>query len=164
MVPSHGYICEPRLTTVLFYLVPPFVCTVNYLVIVSLAVFATFYPLDTPAKIMFSMLGSIGTLMIPFWYRTFFDKDYIGADRPLSVQWSPFAICFRGAYFQFEVSLNDIVSFRELSGLWHKCLLVRVRKQDGKIHSLYLSTTMRDKQIFAEFLTKHMDVGRQYTE
>ena len=93
--------------------------------------------------------------MLPFWCKTFFDRTFVGPDRPLWIQWSDDSIRFRGTFFDIEVPIGNVIGYKVI-GLrvlnTTFSLKVKVRKINGSVESMWLSTTMPRKQELIEFL------------
>jgi len=114
----------------------------------------------------------IALVMLPFWFKTLLYKDYVGVDRPLLVQWSNDWIRFRSLFLDIKVPLKNIVEYRAISaytfrtiaphkvlkrGRWKKTftLKIKVKKTDGFVESMWLSTTMPEKEELLSFLEGH---------
>lgn len=152
-------ISEPKGMAILFRIIPLFTCLGEYFVIAIMAFFIALSPTPWIIRGITIALICVGLLMIPFWYKTFFDKTFIGPDRPLFVQWSPERVLFRGGYFKLDVPVKDILRFQPIGFRWSErafMLKVRIRKPDGKEESTYLSTTMPRKHEFMSFLQQHI--------
>ena len=80
--------------------------------------------------VIFALLG---IAMLRVWYRTFFDKEFVGIDRPISIKWSCEGISFRGVFFKIDVPLENVVEYK-VAGLAHaKTLDIKVRTADGTV-------------------------------
>ena len=90
--------------------------------------------------------------MLPFWYKTFFDRTFVGLDRPLWIQWSDDSIRFRGVFFEIEVPIKNVIGYKMIGFKAFNTTKVTVRKINGDIESMWLSTTMPRKQELINFL------------
>lgn len=150
---------EPKGMALLFRSIPPLICLVEYFAIVAMAMFVVLTPAPWFIRIITIALLCVGLLMAPFWYKTFFDRTFIGPDRPLLIQWSPERVLFSGGYFKLDVPMKDILGFQPIGygGSERTFILkVRIRKPNGKQESTYLSTTMPRKHEFMLFLQQHI--------
>ena len=144
---------EPILTNVIFRLGPPFICMCEYVAIAGMAIM--FLSSGWLLKILAMPLAFLGLITVPFWYKTFFDRDFVGLDRPLSVQWSYDGLRFRGAYFIVEVPVQNVLQYKVIGFKQRErafMLKVKVRRTKGSVISFYLSTTMPRKKEFLSFL------------
>jgi len=105
-------ISEPFYVTAFSKIGPPIVFLMHYAAIFSVILILVVYD-DRPwGIILFAVfMAGLGVAMLPIWYKTFFDRTYVGIDRVLSVEWSPECISFRGGYFHLEVPPCDVLSF-----------------------------------------------------
>lgn len=159
-------------------LVPPFGCLCQYFVTITLALSLVALGFRWPLMLLTILLVSIAVLMLPFWYKTFFDRTFVGPDRPLWVQWSSDQVRFQGAYFNIEVPLEKILEYKVVNPYTFRTiptykvinskrtfiLKVKVKKANGAIETMYLSTTMPKKGEFISFLEErqtHQDSHRR---
>ena len=102
--------------------------------------------------------------MLPFWYKTFFDRTFVGLDRPLWIQWSDDSIRFRGVFFEIEVPITNVIRYKTFGFKAFNTtftLKVTVRKINGDIESMWLSTTMPRKQVLIDFLDSKIKLGQR---
>ncbi len=155
-------ISEPKPVAFLQLIAIPVVCLIECVVIVFLVFVAAFSPSDIIIKTIAIALVFLGLLMIPFWYRTFFDENFVGLDRPVAVQWSSDTVSFKGSFFLISVPIKNIITFTTMGICWLPkgfMVKVKVRGPTGHVKSLYLSTTMRRKREFISFLERYVDVN-----
>jgi hypothetical protein len=150
-------ISESRAIALLARIGPPFICLVEYLVIASAVVLVRYGETDSIIKAIMVLLVCLGLIMIPFWYRAFFDRSFIGPDRTVLVQWSADHVVFSGAYHRLEVAVTDILGFQRFGFfVWGEAFIlrIRIRRPNGKLQSVQLSTTMPGKQQFVSFVER----------
>jgi len=155
-------ISEPWLMKIMFRLTPISIFLGQYFVTISLVFMLVAYDCPWEVTLIIVFVVFFCGVMLPFWYRTFFDRTFVGVDRPLLVQWSDEATRFRGAHFDIEIPNENIigykvVGFRSMNTAF--TLKVKVRKKNGAVETMYLSTTMPGKKEFMDFLDQHRPVG-----
>ncbi len=155
-------ISEPKPLALIYSLVPPCVCIIQYIVALGALALAVLAPSDMVFRVVAAMFLSIALVMIPFWYRTFWDKHFVGLDRPLVVEWSRNVIWFRGAFFDIEVPVGDVVAFHTIGfrRLRDGFMLKVSTRRDGRVTAFYLSTTMRQKERLVAFLSESAGQNR----
>jgi hypothetical protein len=151
-------ISEPWLMKVLFRLTPISICLGQYFVTIMLTLMLVVSDCSWEVIIIIAFVVFISGVMLPFWYKTFFVRTFVGVDRPLLVQWSDEVTRFRGAHFDIEVPNENIlgykvVGFRRTNTAF--TLKVKLRKKNGAVESMWLSTTMPRKKEFMDFLDQH---------
>lgn len=148
-------ISEPKRIAWIYKILPSFICIIEYLVVVSLLLLNVVLNAYGEIGVLGLVALIVGVLMIPFWHKTFFDPHFVGADRPLYVEWSDESVSLTGAYFSVEFSVEDILRF-DIYGLrfFNQAYLIRIkfRSSGGKVCSMYISPTMRDKKRLLAFL------------
>ncbi|NCC50581.1 MAG: hypothetical protein EOM20_05125 [Spartobacteria bacterium] len=148
-------ITEPRFMKIIFRTIPVFICIGEYAIIVAIIILVSFSKSPFIVKGLLLMLGFIGLIMIPFWYRTFFDKTFIGPDRPICVRWTADNLFFFGCYFEIHVCARDILDYQVIGFRKYERMFmikIKMRKPNGKIETVYLSTTMHNKTDLLSFL------------
>lgn len=140
---------------VLFHLRPIFIFVGEYLGIAMFLLMLILFdcPWIIKGLIVFTFL--IGMLMLPLWYKTFFDNDSVGLDQPIELHWSENIVSFRGGYFYIEVPVENILDYQKVGiKRWNSTftLKVKVRKLNNVIVNMWLSTTMPCKNEFVSFL------------
>jgi len=97
----------------------------------------------------------LGIVLLPYWYKTFFDSQFVGFDRPTFIQWSEEEILFRGFYFKVKIPLKDILNY-SVSGIrWFErsyIIIIRIKKPDNSIEYISVPTTMNNKKKLLLFL------------
>jgi hypothetical protein len=141
--------------SVLFNLTPIFICLGQYFVTVIMILVLIL--MDSPwiIKGLITLLFLVGVFMLPFWYKTFFDKDFVGLDRPIVLHWSENIVSFRGGYFYIEIPVENILDYQKIGiKRWNSTftLKVKVKKLNNAIVNMWLSTTMPCKNEFVSFL------------
>ena len=152
-------ISESLFMRVLCWLIPPFICAGQYFVTGTFALALVLLGFPWVWIIFALPVIIVGLLMLPFWYKTFCDPTFVGPDRPVRVQWSNARICFSGAYFDIEVPVSNILGYRVVGfRKWSSTftLNVKVRKTDGSVASMWLSTAMPMKTELLSFLEKQL--------
>ena len=155
-------ILEYRFIAFLFRLRPPVICLCEYfgIFIMVLMLILVDCPWIVTALIILAVM--VGVAMLPLWYKTFFDRNSVGLDQPFLVQWSDEVIRFRGAYFDIEVPVSNVLGYKAI-GL-RSCntafvLKMKVKKASGVVERMWLSTTMPRKKEFIDFLDQHRTTG-----
>ena len=147
---------------VLYRLIPISICLVQYFVTISLTLMLVASDCSWEVIIIIVFIVFISGIMLPFWYKTFFDRTFVGADRPLLIQWSDEVTRFRGAHFDIEVPNENILGYKVVGFRSNNeafTLKVKVRKKNGTVEKMWLSTTMPVKKEFMDFLDQHRAVG-----
>jgi hypothetical protein len=150
-------ISEPKYLWPLHFLVPPLVFLGQYCVAIAMLLMLIF--LDCPLEV-FILIGIailMAIFMIPFWYKTFFDRIFIGASPLLFIEWSDDEIHFRGAYFDIIIPPGNIIKYK-VTGLymWDPYMVaIKIKTSAGKHRTIRLSPTMRNKPFLINFLEEH---------
>lgn len=148
-------ISEPWFMRFLFRLILPLICLGQYFLTVLFTLILIF--VDCPWLITFIVVLFVFVcgVMLPYWYKTFFDRTFIGPDRPLRIQWSDNSIRFKGVFFEIEVPIKNVIKYNTIGFKTHNTtfsLKLKIRKTNGDVESMWLSTTMPRKQELINFL------------
>jgi hypothetical protein len=149
---------------ILFGLSPPFICLVQYFLAVMFTLTLIFVDWPWIITIIIVLFILVCGVMLPFWYKTFFDRTFVGLDRPLWIQWSDDSIRFRGVFFEIEVPIKNVIGYKMIGFKIHNMtftLKVTIRKINGDIESMWLSTTMPRKQVLIDFLDSKIKLGQR---
>lgn len=150
-------ISEPKFMSVLFRIIPPFICVTQYFMTVVMALMIMLVDCSWEIRGLIVLIVLVGLVMIPFWYKTFFDRQFVGPDRPIAVQWFCDQISFRGAYFNVKVPAANILQYKAIGfKKWETAFILKlkVKMPNGSASNMYLSTTMPRKKLFLSFLEK----------
>jgi len=155
-------ISEPWFMRVLFRLIPLPICLAQYFGTIILTLMLVLVDCSWVVTIIIVFVVFISGVMLPFWYKTFFDRTFVGPDRPLLIQWSDEVIRFRGAYFDIEIPICNVLEYKAI-GL-RSCntaftLKMKVKKANDSVERMWLSTTMPRKKEFIDFLDQHRTTG-----
>ena len=101
-------ISEYWFSWLLLGLIPPAVCISQYFVTAVFVFGLLLEGFDWTLTVAAIFILVIALIMLPFWYKTLFYKDYVGADRPLLVQWSNDWIRFRSLFLDIRIEATDI--------------------------------------------------------
>jgi len=151
-------ISEYLFSRLLHRLIPPLICLVQYFTTVVLVLMLVLVDCPWIVTIIIVFMVFVSGVMLPFWYKTFFDPSFVGPDRPLWVQWSDNDIRFRGAYFDIKVPIKNVlgykvIGFRRANTTF--TLKVKVGKMNGAVENMWLSSMMPRKEDFIDFLEQH---------
>lgn len=149
-------ISEPVLWRYVKFLLPPMLCAIQYLLAGSILFIIVLF--DFPGfMIVFYVLLFIASLALtPIWSRTFFDQSYVGCDSPDLVEWCEGRIRFRGSYFDVDVPIQNVISFRVGRAMHTWYLSVKVARYDGGFEQMRLSRTMNDVDRLLSFLESNV--------
>jgi len=145
---------EPWFMKIIFGLIPPMVCLGQYFLAVMFTLMLIFIDCTWLVTVIIVLVIFVCGVMLPFWYKTFFDRTFVGADRPLWIQWSDDSIRFRGVFFEIEVPIKNVIEYKMFGFKAFNTtftLKVTVRKINGDVESMWLSTTMPRKQVLIDF-------------
>jgi len=154
-------ISEHWFMKILFRLIPPSIFLTQYFGTVIMILILVFVDCPWIITVLTVLMVFVGGIMSPFWYRTFFDRTFVGLGRPLSVQWSESDIHFRGVYFDIAVPVENILAYKVLGFRGNNTtftLKLKVRKINGTVENMWLSTTMPKKKEFIDFLDRHQAI------
>jgi hypothetical protein len=133
----------------------PLVCLGQYFLAVMFTLTLIFVDWPWIITIIIVLFIFVCVVMLPYWYKTFFDRTFIGLDMPLCIQWSDDSIRFRGVFFEIEVPITNVIEYKMFGFKAFNTtftLKVTVRKINGDVESMWLSTTMPRKQVLIDFL------------
>lgn len=145
-------ISEPVWWRRLKFLLPPLLCAFQYLLAGTVLFIIVLCELPMVMTVLYIVLFVASLALSPIWARTFFDLSYVGCDSPDLVEWSDSMIRFRGSYFDIEVPVQNLVSFKvgTVINIWQ--VNVKVAKFDGGYEQMRLSRTMDDADSLLDFL------------
>jgi hypothetical protein len=153
---------EPWISVLLFWLIPPSICFAQYFVgsmmVLMFALHFTVFPWILRVLTVASVVA--GGVMVPVWWRTFFDRGFVGMDRPYLVEWSSDTLAFRGCFFDLTVPIERVTKWRVVgfkSAEYLFMLRISVLDEKGRTQVLNLSTSMSNKRA----LLAHLDKARK---
>jgi len=133
----------------------PIGCIGLYVITIFLVIWCFLDDLPWAIQAVSFSLFFAGLIMFPFWYNTFFIKDYVGLGFPYYVRWTDEKIFFKGFCFEINMPIQNIICYKTIGFL--KCehyfmIKLKVKTVKGKIETIFLSTGMRNKKLFLEWL------------
>ena len=152
---------EPWFMKILFGLSLPLICLGQYILAVPFTLVLIFVDLPWLITVIIVLFILVCGAMLPFWYKTFFDRTFVGPDRPLWIQWSDDSIRFRGVFFDIEVPIKNVIGYKTIGFKAFNTtftLKVTARKINDDIESMWLSTTMPRKHEFINFLDSKINI------
>ena len=153
---------EPWFMKILFGLSTPLIFLGQYFLTVLFTLTLIFVDWPWLITVIIVLFIFACGVMLPFWYKTFFDRTFIGLDRPLWIQWSDNSIRFKGVFFEIEVPIKNVIEYKIIGFKIHNTtftLKLKVRKTNGDIKSMWISTTMPRKQELINFLDSIGQLG-----
>jgi len=105
----------------------------------------------------------VGLMILPFWYKFFFVKDFVGLGFPYYVSWSNTRILFKGFCFEIDVPIQNIICYKTIGFSrfeYYFMMKLKVRTLKGKIDTIFLSTGIRNKKLLLEYLENNCDNAR----
>ena len=159
---------EPVVSQLIYTLVPVVICAGHFVMLTTIFIIIIKLSIFTDISIYIMITAIIFIIIIfkfwaSFWYKTFFDPRFVGPDRPLAVHWTDDRVQFIGAFFNLDIPVNDIISYRRFifSFRPNQSYMLNVRViYNGKMKYMSLSTTMPQKEKFIEYLQSHIAVVR----
>lgn len=132
-------------------------CAGLYLGSIFLVVWIFLDDLPWPIQVVSFLLFIAGLMILPFWYKIFFVKDFIGLGFPYYVCWSNTQILFKGFCFEIDVPIQNVIFYKTIGFTrceYYFLIKLKVKTLKGKVETVYLSTGMRNKKLFLEHLGK----------
>ena len=155
---------EPWFMKIIFGFTLPLICLGQYFLTVVFTLVLIFVDCPWLITVILVLVVFVCVVMLPYWYKTFFDRTFVGLDRPLWIQWSDDSIRFRGVFFEIEVPIENVIRYKMIGFKAFNTtfiLKVTVRKINGDIKSMWLSTTMPRKQELINFLDSKITLGQR---